>query len=181
MSHNEADASAEAREGLLDSVVGKTKEVAGAVLGKSDLVEEGQLQQAEADRRKAAVASDALADAKRKQAADELRETNHEAASEKEAAHDRADVAQRAVDRERAEGHTDAERAAAQQEAVERQAAEQRAADLAETRLREAEALATDASSTEQQAAADKARLEREAAAAEDRAAQLRDQTTSQG
>ena len=46
------DKAAEAREGLFDSVAGKAKEVAGAVSGKDDLVEEGQLQQAEAQRRK---------------------------------------------------------------------------------------------------------------------------------
>ena len=45
------DRSAEAREGLLDSVAGKAKEVAGAVTGKDDLVQEGQLQQAGARRR----------------------------------------------------------------------------------------------------------------------------------
>jgi hypothetical protein len=49
--------------------------------------------------------------------------------------------------------------------------------ELAESRLREAEALATEATSIEQQAAADNLRLEREAAAADHQAAQLRDQT----
>ena len=36
---------AQAREGLVDSLAGKAKEVAGAVSGKDHLVEEGQLQQ----------------------------------------------------------------------------------------------------------------------------------------
>lgn len=168
------DTAAEAREGLFDSVAGKAKEVAGAVTGKDDLVEEGQLQQAEAKHRKAAVADEAVADAKRQEAAQELRDTSHEAAAEKEAAHDQADLAQRAVDRERAEEHAEAEQQAARQEAVGRRDAEQRADALAESRLQDAEALAADASSTEQQAAADQQRLEREAAAAEHQAAQLR-------
>ena len=42
------DKAAEARAGLLGSIAGKAKEVAGAMTGKDDLVEEGQLQQAEA-------------------------------------------------------------------------------------------------------------------------------------
>ena len=42
------DKAAEAREGLLDNLAGKAKEVAGAVTGKDDLVQEGQLQQQEA-------------------------------------------------------------------------------------------------------------------------------------
>ena len=73
MSHDKADTAAHAREGLFDSVAGKAKEVAGAVTGKDDLVEEGQLQQAEAQRRKAAVADEAIADAQRDEAARELR------------------------------------------------------------------------------------------------------------
>jgi len=40
------DKAAEARQGLFDGVKGKAKEMAGAVSGKDDLVEEGQLQQA---------------------------------------------------------------------------------------------------------------------------------------
>jgi uncharacterized protein YjbJ (UPF0337 family) len=40
------DKAAEAREGLFDGIAGKATEVAGAVTGKDDLVEEGQLQQA---------------------------------------------------------------------------------------------------------------------------------------
>src|SRR5512141_599865 len=80
------DKAGEAREGLLDSVAGKAKEVAGAVSGKDDLVEEGQLQQAEARKRRAAVADDAIADAKREEAAQEMRESSREAAEQKGAA-----------------------------------------------------------------------------------------------
>jgi uncharacterized protein YjbJ (UPF0337 family) len=63
------DKAAEAREGFFDSVAGKAKELAGAVSGKDDLVEEGQLQQAEAAKRKAAVADDAIASGKQHEAA----------------------------------------------------------------------------------------------------------------
>jgi uncharacterized protein YjbJ (UPF0337 family) len=181
MSQDKADTAGEAREGLFDSVAGKAKEVAGAVTGNDKLVEEGQLQQAEAQNRKAAVADDAIADAKRDKAAEELRETNHEAAAEKESAHDAADRAQRAVDRERAEEHAVAERAAAQQEALGQRAAEQEADAVAEARLRDAEALAADARTTAPLAAVAQGRIEGEAAAAEPQAALLRADTTSQG
>src|SRR6478736_10114097 len=80
------DKASEAREGLLDSIAGKAKEVAGAVTGRDDLVEEGQLQQAEARHRKEAVADEAVADAKRAEAAEEIRETNAEAAQRESAA-----------------------------------------------------------------------------------------------
>ena len=60
---NDNDKAAEAREGMFDSIAGKAKEVAGAVTGKDELVEEGQLQQAEASTRKEALADEAIADA----------------------------------------------------------------------------------------------------------------------
>ena len=53
----------------------------------------------------------------------------------------------------------------------------EQADELAETRLREAEAISADAKSTQNQAAAEKARLERQAAAADKKAAQLRAET----
>src|SRR6476469_7218108 len=53
----------EARKGLLASVTGKAKEVAGAVLGNDSLAAEGQLQQAEAAARKDASLQDAVAQA----------------------------------------------------------------------------------------------------------------------
>ena len=174
MSHDKA---AEARQGLFDSVAGKAKEVAGAVSGKDALVEEGQLQQAEARNRKAALADDAIADAKRQEAQQETVEANREAAQEKGAASVEAAKEEAVVERERDSEHAAAARDAELQQAVGHQAAEQQADQLAETRLREAEAIAADATSTEQQAAAEKLRLEREAAAADQQAAQLRAQT----
>ena len=62
-------------------------------------------------------------------------------------------------------------------EAAGLEAAEEKADALAESRLREAADLAEDATSVEQKAAAERIRLEREAAAAAQRAAQLRAET----
>src|SRR3954451_20085765 len=99
------DKATEAREGLFDSVTGKAKEVAGAVSGNDDLVEEGQLQQAEARNRKEAVADDAVADAKQQEAAREIREAGREAAQEKAAAGAQAAQEESAVERRRAVEH----------------------------------------------------------------------------
>src|SRR5687767_14984093 len=136
------DKAAEAREGLFDSLAGKAKEVAGAVSGKDDLVEEGQLQQAEARNRKAALADEAIADAKREEAARELRETNREVAEQKGAASVHAQREESAAEQQRESEHRVADRVAEQQEAAGRESAEQQAEALAETRLREAEATA---------------------------------------
>jgi uncharacterized protein YjbJ (UPF0337 family) len=171
------DKAAQAREGLLDGVKGRAKEVAGAVTGKDDLVEEGQLQQAAAKDRKAALADEAVAESKREEATADLRQASREAAELQGAARADAEVEKARVERDRDIERTAAAGQAHQQELAGRQAAEQRARDLAERRLREAEAIAADADSTEQQAADEKRRLERQAAAADQQAAQLRAQT----
>jgi uncharacterized protein YjbJ (UPF0337 family) len=171
------DRAAEAREGLLDSVAGKAKEVAGAVSGKDHLVEEGQLQQAEARSRKGAVADEAIADAKRQEAEQETRETSREAAEQKGAASAQAEQEKSDAARQRAHEHELAARDAELQQAVGNQAAEERAEELAETRLHEAEAIAAGADSTEQQADVERRRLEREATVADQQAAQMRAKT----
>jgi uncharacterized protein YjbJ (UPF0337 family) len=171
------DRAAEAREGLFDTVTGKAKEVVGAVAGKDDLVEEGQLQQEEARHRREAVAQEAIADAKRDGAAQEYREETHEAAELKDRARAEADREDSEADRQQAKEEEAAEREAALQEAAGREAAEERAEDVAEERLRQAERIETDAAVTEDQADAESTRLEREAAAAEAQAAQLRAET----
>ena len=171
------DKASEAREGLFDSVTGKAKEVVGAVSGKDDLVEEGQLQQAEAANRKAAVADDAIAEAKREEAAQELREANSEAAEEKGEARVQAQHEESSVERQREGEHAVAAKSADQQEAAGREAAERQAEQLAESRLRDAEAIADDADSTEQQTTNENLRLQREAAAADQEAARLRAET----
>ncbi|HSK25747.1 MAG TPA: hypothetical protein VK894_02420 [Jiangellales bacterium] len=171
------DKAAEAREGLLASVAGKAKEVAGAVTGKDDLVEEGQLQQAEAKNRKQAVADEAVADAKREEALHAIRAADRNAARQQNAAHVQAQQEEADVERERASEHAVAAREAGRGEAAGVEAAEEKAEALAESRLREAAGLAKEAISTEQESVAEKRRLEREAAAAQQRAAQLRAET----
>src|SRR5688572_15946640 len=121
------DKAAEAREGLSDSLAGKAKEVAGAVSGKDDLVEEGQLQQAEARNRKVALADEAIADAKREETARELRETNREAAAQEAAASARARREESVVEQQRESEHAVADRVAEQQESAGRESAEQQA------------------------------------------------------
>ena len=51
--HDKAD---QARKGLIDSVKGKAKEIAGAVTGNDSLTAEGQLEQTQAQQRKEATA-----------------------------------------------------------------------------------------------------------------------------
>ena len=160
------DKAREAREGLLDNVAGKAKEVAGAVTGKDDLVEEGQLQQEEARKRKEAVADEAIADAQRDQAAQEMRDTSREAAQQEGAARTQADREKSAADQQKQAEHDAAATEAQRQEAAGAEAAEEQADRLAESRLRDAEALETDATTTQQQAMAEAQRLEREADAA---------------
>jgi uncharacterized protein YjbJ (UPF0337 family) len=173
------DKAAQAREGLIGSIAGKAKEVAGALTGKDDLVEEGELQQAEARTHKAALADEAVAEAKLKEATQELHETSRETTEQTNAARAQADHEKSVVEQQRASEHATADQDAERLEATGRANAEQSADELAETRLHEAEALAAEATDIEQQAAADELRLERDAAAADHQAAQLRAQTKS--
>jgi uncharacterized protein YjbJ (UPF0337 family) len=171
------DKAEQAREGLMDSVAGKVKEVAGAVSGRDDLVEEGQLQQAEARNRKEAVADEAIADATRDEARQDMREASQDAAQDKGQAYADAARAKIDVERERESEHANAAREAHLQEAAGLTAAEARADEVAASGMRDAEAIAEDADLTEQNAVAEKRRLESEADAAEQKAAELRAQT----
>ena len=74
--HDKAD---QARKGLLDSIKGKAKEVAGAVLGNDSLTAEGQLDQAQAQERKEANSVEAVADAEAAQARAEAAEATWKA------------------------------------------------------------------------------------------------------
>jgi uncharacterized protein YjbJ (UPF0337 family) len=69
--HARAD---QARKGLIDSVKGKAKEVVGAVIGNDSLTTEGQLEQTQAQERKAANGVEAVADAEAEQARSESSE-----------------------------------------------------------------------------------------------------------
>ena len=75
--HEKAD---EARKGLVDSIKGKAKEIAGAVTGNDSLTAEGQLEQAEARARKEANAIEAVADAEAESATGLLSSARHQAA-----------------------------------------------------------------------------------------------------
>jgi uncharacterized protein YjbJ (UPF0337 family) len=76
----------EARKGLLGSLTGKAKEVAGAVLGNDSLAAEGQLQQAEAQTRKDASAREAVAQVEAQEAAQKLAAEQAAADRQREAA-----------------------------------------------------------------------------------------------
>ena len=88
---NVDDTAGQARKGLLDSVKGKAKEVAGAVIGNDSLTTEGQLQQRQAQDRQEANTTNAVADAQAQQAAEELTATRQDGAQA------RAEVAQEAA------------------------------------------------------------------------------------
>jgi uncharacterized protein YjbJ (UPF0337 family) len=77
MEHNKAG---RAREGLIDSIKGKAKEVIGAVTGNDSLTAEGQLQQTEARQRKDADAAEAIADAESAEAHTEAAQAKVEGA-----------------------------------------------------------------------------------------------------
>lgn len=170
----------EARKGLLDSVAGKAKEVAGALTGNDELTEEGQLQQADAQTRKEANSREAIADATAREASDELRERTQEAAEQKRAAYVEAGREEQAVARADAFEKSVAEAQATQQEQAERRRAEEQAAAVAEAGETEAAQLEVDAAITAGSAQQEKDRLEREAADDERRAAQLRAEAHTQ-
>jgi uncharacterized protein YjbJ (UPF0337 family) len=87
--HDKAD---EARKGLLDSVKGKAKEIAGAVIGNDSLTAEGQLDQAQARERKEANIAESVADAETEEARMAV------AKAEAESAHARLEVDTEAAD-----------------------------------------------------------------------------------
>ena len=175
------DNAQDARDGLIGGIAGKAKEVVGAVAGKDDLVEEGQLQQTEAQRRKEAVADEAVADAKRHEATQEMREASRETAEEQGEARARAEQERSAAAQQAAQERAAAERGAAQREQQGRVNAEVEADLVAETRLREAEVAEAQADATEERTTEEQARLAREAATAEQQAAQLRAETDQPG
>src|SRR5215212_9876551 len=77
--HSKAE---EARKGLIDSVKGKAKEIAGAVTHNDSLAAEGQLDQTQAAERKEANSVEAVADAEADQAHVEATEARVEGAQE---------------------------------------------------------------------------------------------------
>jgi uncharacterized protein YjbJ (UPF0337 family) len=129
----------QARKGLLDSVKGKAKEIAGAVTGNDSLTAEGQLEQTQAQERKEANSVEAVAKAE----ADQARQQQAEA--QKESFEARREV--------------DAETTAVKTEARAQSAAQKQAAEAAAQR---------DAAAQRTQAEAEAARKAAVAKAAED-------------
>ena len=78
--HSKAE---EARKGLIDSVKGKAKEIAGAVTHNDSLAAEGQLDQTQAAERKEANSVEAVADAEAEQAHAEATEARVEGAQQR--------------------------------------------------------------------------------------------------
>src|SRR5687768_15787570 len=90
----------EARKGLLGSLAGKAKEVAGAVIGNDSLTAEGQLQQAEAHARKDAATKDAVAQAEAQEATAKLQRETELAEREARAAETTANVREEGIVRD---------------------------------------------------------------------------------
>ena len=109
--HDKAD---QARKGLIDSVKGKVKEIAGAVIGNDSLTAEGQLEQTQAQERKAANSVEAVADAEAEQAHGEAAEAKVEAAQERIGVNAAAAAVERSVSAQQGAQKTAAEQAGAQ-------------------------------------------------------------------
>lgn len=159
---NTTDGSTEARKGIVDSIAGKAKEVAGAVVGNDSLAAEGQLQQREAHARREAVGEQAVADAEAKEAAHEWSKARQEAAAEDRDVQQRTAEQVRAIRDEQLREHESAETAARVEEQTGKDEAQRRAAEqlqdtVAETQARQADAARTEHAGRDQyrEAAAD--------------------------
>lgn len=119
--HDKAD---QARKGLIDSVKGKVKEVAGAVLGNDSLTAEGQLEQTQAQQRKEANSVEAVADAEAAQARTEAAEAHIEGAQERTAVSAETAQVESAIRSQQVAARTVAEQAGRQQAANEKSQAE---------------------------------------------------------
>ena len=112
--HNKAD---QARKGLIDSVKGKAKEIAGAVTGNDSLTAEGQLEQTQAQQRKEANSVEAVADAEATQAHADATKAKLEGAKERAAVSAETAAVENSVRIEQA-GHTRAAEQAGQRDAA---------------------------------------------------------------
>jgi uncharacterized protein YjbJ (UPF0337 family) len=134
--HEKAD---EARKGLIDSIKGKAKEIAGAVTGNDSLTAEGQLEQAEARARREANTIEAVADAEAESATGLLSSARHQAAGARGVVHSGTEAAEQAAQNEQAAQVQQAAQAARHSAAEEQVRAsvaeqrEQRQAEIQET------------------------------------------------
>ena len=94
---SDPNTSQEAREGLIVSIKGKAKEVAGAMTGNDSLTAEGQLEQTAGRQRREAARTEAVAEAEDDQARAEAREARVAGAQERVAANTERGAAEQAV------------------------------------------------------------------------------------
>ena len=106
--HDKAD---QARKGLIDSVKGKAKEIAGAVTGNDSLTAEGQLEQSQAQQRKEANSVEAVADAEAAQAHADATKAELQGAEERIAVSAKTAAVKNSVHTEQAAAHRAAEHA----------------------------------------------------------------------
>lgn len=119
--HNNAD---EARKGLIDSVKGKAKEIAGALTGNDSLTTEGQLEQSQANERKEADRIEAVADADAAQARAEATAARVEGAQQRTALNAQTAAAKTSIRNQQAAERRAAGQAGQQQATVEKTRAE---------------------------------------------------------
>lgn len=132
--HEKAD---EARKGLIDSIKGKAKEIAGAMTGNDSLTAEGQLEQTEARARKEAGVIEAVADAEAESATDLLYQARHQAAGARDVVRSGAEAAEEAAQKQQVthvQHATQAARHRAAEEQVRASVEEQREERQAEIR-----------------------------------------------
>ncbi|MCW2557899.1 MAG: hypothetical protein JWP55_1863 [Mycobacterium sp.] len=122
--HDKAD---QARNGLIDSVKGKAKEVLGAFTGSDSLTTEGQLEQAQARERKEANSIEAVADAEAKQARATAAEARMDGAKERSEVASEAAAVEASVRAQQNSHEQAAEQAGAQHASRERAAADREA------------------------------------------------------
>ena len=130
--HHKAD---QARKGLIDSVKGKAKEIAGAVTGNDSLTAEGQLEQTQAQQRKEANSVEPVADAEAPQAHAAATKAKLEGAEERAAVSAKTAAIENSVRTEQVAHHRAAEQAA-QRDAVRAKAQAERDAQRAVERAK---------------------------------------------
>jgi uncharacterized protein YjbJ (UPF0337 family) len=106
--HNKA--ALRAGKGLIDSVKGKAKEIAGALTGNESLTAEGRLEQTQAKERKEADGVEAVADAEAGQAHAEAAEARVEGAQERIAVSEKTAAVENSVRKQQAAQKRAAER-----------------------------------------------------------------------
>ncbi|GAB5899521.1 hypothetical protein OKHIL_53300 [Mycolicibacterium mageritense] len=166
----------EARKGLIDSVKGKAKEVAGALTDNDSLAAEGQFEQSAAKHRRAANSADAVGEAEAQEARADAIDTSLAGAEARDAVDARTDAVEDAVSAEQAARKQAAEQAGQQVKAGARTRAELDAQGEIEQAKSDEDAEVGAAVADVADAVADHQSAVREAAGAKAEADQLRRQ-----